>query len=130
MDLLQLTPISGVGLRTGGDQPNDSYVEVMMQYSDTEGSWKIKKDYRGEMMVCAHISIHNFNYKSKGIICQSEHGVSAERKKSIIRKIQSKLSLFSSIISKLFYYRKKPNMWCLAQCRLNALFLTVAEVEF
>ena len=67
MDLLQLTPISGVGLRTGGDQPNDSYVEVMMQYSDAEGSWKIKKDYRGEMMVCAHISIHNFNYKSKGL---------------------------------------------------------------
>lgn len=51
VDLLQLTPISGVGLRTGGDQPNDSYVEVMMQYSDAEESWSTLKDYRGEVKV-------------------------------------------------------------------------------
>ena len=51
VDLLQLTAISGVGLRTGGDQPNDSYVEVMMRYSDKEGSWKTMRDYNGDIMV-------------------------------------------------------------------------------
>ena len=61
MDLAQLTPISGVGLRTCGDQAQDSYTEVMMQYSDTEdGEWKIKRDYRGEIMVCAQASIKNY----------------------------------------------------------------------
>ena len=54
MDLAQLTPISGVGLITSGDSSYD-YTEVMMQYSDTEeGEWKIKRDYRGEIMVCVH----------------------------------------------------------------------------
>ena len=50
VDLLQLTAVSGVGLRTGGDQPNDSYIEVMMQYSDTDGNWKVNKNYREEIL--------------------------------------------------------------------------------
>ena len=59
VDLLQLTAISGVGLRTGGDQPNDSYIEVMMQYSDTDGNWKVKKNYREEILVCAKYTQKN-----------------------------------------------------------------------
>lgn len=54
VDLGQLTPISGIGLRTDGD-PSYDYIEVMIQYSDTEeGEWKIKRDYRGDIMVCVH----------------------------------------------------------------------------
>jgi hypothetical protein len=72
VDLLQLTPISGVGLRSGGDQPiNDSYIEVMMQYSDTEGSWMSKKDYRGEIMVGTHIFNPQFKLRL-GLLTVSE----------------------------------------------------------
>ena len=51
-DLLQLTPISGVGLRVSGDQPSDSYTEVIVKYSDNQESWRTVNDYRGDIMVC------------------------------------------------------------------------------
>jgi hypothetical protein len=58
-----------VGLRTGGDHPNDSYVEVMMQYSDVDGNWKVKKNYRGEILVCVDISRRTTLKRIYCIVC-------------------------------------------------------------
>jgi hypothetical protein len=41
----------------------------MMQYSDVDGNWKVKKNYRGEILVCVDISRRTTLKRIYCIVC-------------------------------------------------------------